>query len=151
MKPLIVLFVTCVLATLGIRGITGKFDHAFAGRIAMSVMLLFTAMGHFKFREGMARMLPEWTPAKSGLVLFTGLIEIAAAMGLQIASVRTLTGWLLILFFVLILPANINAALRNLNYETGELNGPGPRYLWFRIPMQVLLIAWVYTTAIRWA
>lgn len=148
MKPLIVLIVTFVLATLSIRCITGKFDHAFAGRIAMSVMLLFTAMGHFKFREGMARMLPEWMPAKSGLVLFTGLIEIAAAIGLPIASVRTITGWLLILFFVLILPANISAAMRGLNYETGELNGPGPRYLWFRVPMQLLFILWVYVSTI---
>ena len=40
-------------------------------------------------------------------------------------------------------------ALENINYQTGELNGPGLSYLWFRIPMQILFMVWVYFSAIR--
>lgn len=146
MKPLLVLLVTFVVATLIIRFSTGAFELGFAGRIAMSVMLVFTALGHFRFAKGMSRMLPRWFPAKRATVFVTGLIELAAAVGLHIASLQQLTGWLLILFFILILPANIYAAVKHLNYETSELTGPGPHYLWFRIPMQIFLIAWVYAS-----
>jgi hypothetical protein len=42
------------------------------------------------------------------------------------------------------LPANIKAAINNINYQTGALNGNGPSYLWFRIPLQLFFIFWVY-------
>ncbi|WP_331145734.1 hypothetical protein [Hymenobacter sp.] len=48
------------------------------------------------------------------------------------------------MFFVLILPANIHAALHHINYQKGTTDGPGPRYLWFRIPLQLLFIAWTW-------
>lgn len=148
MKPLLVLIITFVVASVAIWMSPGGPDHALAGRIAMSVMLLFTAMGHFKFRDGMSRMLPAFIPGARSIVTATGVMEIAGAIGLHIPSLRELTGWLVILFFILILPANIFAALRRLNYETGAHDGPGPRYLWFRIPMQAMLIGWVYLCAI---
>jgi len=148
MKPLIILIVVFAAALAGIRIGTGIVDYAFAGRIAMSAMLLFTAIGHVKFLKGMSRMLPSWIPAKRLFIHATGIIEIAAAAGLHFSSLRAMTAWLLILFFILILPANINAAMQRLNYETGVHDGPGPRYLLFRIPMQLFLIAWVYVFAV---
>lgn len=87
-------------------------------------------------------MIPGNIPFKKEIVYLTGLIEIAAAIGLQLAAVRELTGMLLIIFFVLIIPANIYAALRHIDYQAGTYEGNGPRYLWFRVPLQVLFIAW---------
>ena len=49
----------------------------------------------------------------------------------------------MIVLLCLMLPANIHAAMRHLNYETGETNGHGPKYLWFRIPLQLFFIAWI--------
>jgi len=49
----------------------------------------------------------------------------------------------LILFFILILPANILAALKKVDYQKGTNDGPGAGYLWFRIPLQIFFIAWV--------
>jgi uncharacterized membrane protein len=115
----------------------------------MSVMLLFTAIGHFKFADGMSKMIPDFIPAKKQIVYVTGLIEILAAIGLLVPSLYMLTGWLLIVFFILILPANINAALKQVDYEKGTNDGPGKAYLWFRIPLQVIFIAWVYLFAIK--
>ena len=48
-----------------------------------------------------------------------------------------------------VLPANLSAAARKVNYQTGTLDGPGRAYLWFRVPMQLLLIFWTYATCIR--
>ena len=148
MKPFIVLLVTFVIALLGIKFLRDTYDFALAGRIAMAVMMLFTAIAHFAFPKGMTMMIPDFIPNKLGMVYLTGIIEIAAAIGLLIPSISSLTGWLLILFFVLILPANIHASMKQVDYQKGTADGNGPKYLWFRIPLQVLFILWTYFSAI---
>lgn len=147
MKPLIVLFVVFALVLLAIRLKKGEYMPAFSGRIAMSAMLLFTAMGHFKFPDGMAMMVPEIFPFKLLLVYLTGFLEIAAAVGLLLPKFRRITGWLLIIFFLLVLPANIHAALHQVNYEQATYDGPGPSYLWIRVPMQILFMLWCTSAA----
>ncbi len=149
MKPLIVLIVVFLLALLGTIVIDRDIDYFFSGRLAMAVMLLFTSVGHFKFTEGMSMMIPTFIPKRNLLVYITGIIEIVAAIGLLMPSISKLTGWFLIVFFVLLLPANIYAASKRVNYEKGTYDGPGPVYLWFRIPLQLFLIGWVYYFVIK--
>jgi len=149
MMPLVVLLLVFSLSLLLIKLSRKAYDFAFAGRIAMSAMLVFTAVGHFAFTEGMAMMLPTFVPYKTEVVYLTGLIEIAAAVGLIIPRLRSLTAWLLIAFFILVLPANIYAALQHVDYQNATFDGQGPGYLWFRIPLQLFFIIWVYFAAIR--
>lgn len=149
MKPLIVLLTVFIIAVAFLKLIIGEYDLALSGRIAMSVMLLFTALGHFKFDQGMAMMLPEYVPFRLKIVHLTGLIELAATVGLLLPNFKIITAWLLILFFILILPANIYAALQKVDYQKATYNGAGPSYLWFRIPLQILFILWVYFSAIE--
>lgn len=149
MKPLIVLLLATAISYWILWFLKKDTDWQHAARIGMSVMLLFTALGHFMFPDGMSKMIPSFLPQREFLVYATGIIEIAAAFGLQIKRFRKLTGWLLILFFILVLPANIKASLEYLNYQTGVPDGPGPAYLWFRIPLQILFIVWVYFSAVR--
>ena len=148
MKPLFVLVGTFGIALL-ITIFTGGIDYTLSGRIAMAVMLAFTALGHFLYARGMAMMLPDAIPFRKGLVYLTGLIEVAAAIGLLIPGMETTTGWLLILFFVLMLPANIYAAIKRVDYQKATYEGPGRNYLWFRVPLQVLFILWTYFSAIK--
>lgn len=115
----------------------------------MSAMLLMTALGHFLFAEGMAMMLPDFIPFKMEVVYFTGILEIAAAIGLQLPRWRELAGWLLVIFLILVLPANIYAALNNVNLETATYNGEGIAYLWYRIPLQIFFILWIYLSSIN--
>ena len=149
MKPLFVLLGTFAASLLVIRLLGGEFDFSLSGSIAMSVMLIFTAVGHFAFAEGMTMMLPSFVPFKKEVVYLTGVIEVAAAIGLLLPKLQNLTGWLLILFFFLILPANINAAVNKVDYQKGTTDGNGLNYLWFRVPLQVFFIAWVYFFDVR--
>jgi uncharacterized membrane protein len=112
-------------------------------------MLVFTAVAHFAFARGMAMMLPGFIPYKTGTVYLTGIIEIAAAIGLFVPDLRAITGSLLIASFILILPANIYAAIKRIDYQKGTFNGNGPGYLWFRIPLQIFFIIWTYLSAIK--
>lgn len=74
----------------------------------MAVFIIFTGFSHFKFQKGMAMMIPEFIPAKMFWVYITGVIEIAAGIGLMIPSIRELTAVLLIIFmYWYLLPTSI--------------------------------------------
>lgn len=149
MKPLIVLAISFAIALVVSKFALDKFDVALSGRIARAVMLTFTSVAHFAFTKGMEMMMPPFIPYKKAMVYLTGVIEICAAAGLLIASVRLLAAWLLILFFILLLPANIYAAIKHIDYQKATFAGYGLNYLWFRVPLQILLILWTYFFAIR--
>lgn len=149
MKPLFVLLGTFITSLLVIKGITHEFDFPLSGRIAMSAMLVFTAIGHFAFTKGMTMMVPDSIPFKTEIVYATGAAESMAAIMLLIPVFQVWTGWLLILFFIVLLPGNINAALRHIDYQKGTFDGPGPGYLWIRIPLQLLFMIWTYLCAVR--
>ncbi len=149
MIPLIVLITVFIVSLFAIKIFTGKYKLSLSGRIAMSVMLVFTAIAHFAYTEGMAMMLPEFIPYKNFIVYFTGIVELAAAIGLLLPKYKKLTARLLIIFFVLILPANIYAAMHQVNYQTGSYDGKGLDYLWLRIPVQIFYILWTWFFAIR--
>ncbi len=115
-----------------------------AASISMGIMLLFAALGHFMYLEGMMMMFPEWVPFKREIVLLSGLYEILLAINLWIPKRRKRAALILIIYLILILPGNIYAALENVNYVKADYSGQGPTYLWFRIPLQLFWIAWAY-------
>lgn len=149
MKPLFVLLTVFLISNLVIRQYKGDMDYHLAGKIALAATLLFTSLGHVIYTKGMVLMLPDFIPLKKEMIYVTGLLEVMGAFGLFIPVLSRLTGMLLIVFFMLILPTNIYASMRHLNYETATFDGKGPGYLWFRIPFQLLLIGWTYYFVLR--
>ena len=143
MKPLLVLFISFCLSVLISKLFFGKNNFLVSGRIAFSFMLLFTAIGHFVFTNGMSRMIPDFIPNKMFIVYATGILEVLFAIGLLIPKYQKHVAIDVIAFLLLMLPANIKAASNTLNYQTGEQNGNGLNYLWFRIPLQIFFILWV--------
>lgn len=145
MKLLVIIFATFILALLGTFLIHGKPDFLFSGNLGMAVFIIFTGLSHFKFQKGMAMMIPDFIPAKMFWVYFTGIIEIAAGVGLMIPSLRELTAVLLIIFYVLVFIANIHSSQKRINIFKADYTGPGMKYLYNqRIPMQIILIAWTW-------
>jgi uncharacterized membrane protein len=93
----------------------------------------------------MVAMIPSFFPFKKIIVTFTGILEILFAIGLlSYRGDEKRIDFLVIIFFLLVLPVNIHAAIEGVNYQTGALDGPGVAYLWFGIPLQLFFIAWVY-------
>lgn len=145
MKLLTILFVTFILALLGTKIVQGDWNFLFSGNLGMAVFIIFTGLAHFKFQKGMAMMISDLVPAKMFWVYFTGIIEIAAGIGLMIPSIREITAVLLIIFLVLVFLANINSSKKKINIFKADYSGPGMSYLYKeRIPMQIILIAWTY-------
>ena len=144
MKPLVVLIGSFCFAIFATKIFHHNWNWVFAGNAAMSTMLLVTAIGHFVFNKGMTMMLPGFISFKKEVVFFTGLIEILASIGLLLMAFRHLTAVMLILFFILILPANIYAAVQKVDFQKGNYEGSGLKYLWFRVPLQIFFILWVW-------
>jgi uncharacterized membrane protein len=144
MKPLIVLLAVFGVSTVATFIAGHAPDYYFCGRLAMGVMLLFAATAHFKYNRGMMLMVPTFIPYKKAVVYITGYIEVLAAIGLLVKTVRDPVAWFVIIFFVLLLPANIHSARKKVNLERADNLGSGLRSLWFRIPLQLFFMAWVY-------
>jgi uncharacterized membrane protein len=143
MAPLIVLLST-FFALLFIPVTRKRFGTGRAGVISMGVMLLFTAIGHFKYLKGMALMIPPFFPFPELITIATGIFEILAGVLLIAGKLNRIVVWMVLLFFIAILPANIYAGLHHVNLQKADFTGPGPEYLWFRIPLQLFFIAWLW-------
>jgi len=143
MKVLIVLLSAFTLSALVSHFFIGDWNLIFSGNLAMMLMLCFSALGHFMFTDGMVLMMPAFVPFKKPLVYITGILEPTLGIALLFSQTRHVTGIALLVMFVLMLPANINAALKHINFEKATYDGNGPAYLWFRVPLQLLFIGWV--------
>lgn len=133
MAPLVVLLVVFAIAWLVLRRRGGAF---LAARIALAAMLVLTGAAHFTDTDELAAMVPPFVPAPALVVYATGLAELALAVLLVVLDAPVL-GWVLALFFVALLPANIYSAVEGVG-----LGARGVDYLWFRVPLQALFIAW---------
>lgn len=114
--------------------------------VGLSLVFLFTAAGHFIRTDAMIAMLPEWMPWRRPIVYLTGILEIAFACAIVVPRFRQFTGWVIILFLVLVFPANIYSAMTRQGLVAPAL---GLGYLLLRTPIQLILIAWIYRFAIR--
>lgn len=121
-------------------------SRALRGRISLSFMFVFTAVGHFLVPEEMAQMLPPFIPLRVEIIYLTGILEIAGAIGLLIPGLERLSSIGLILFLVGILPANIYSSLNSVAFGGSAL---GPAYLLIRVPFQLFLIGWAYYFGIK--
>jgi uncharacterized membrane protein len=147
--PEFILLSVFLIALITLKILHKEYRFAMSGRIAMAAMLVTTGIAHFVFVEGMSLMLPDFIPYRFELVYFTGIIELMAAIGILLPKYRKWTGWLLILFLVLIIPSNIYATIKYVNLENATFDGQGPGYLWYRIPLQLFFIGWIYLSCIK--
>lgn len=147
MAPLIILLVTfSVLYLIDRFALGGRLGPSFNGSAAMAAMLVATGISHFTNTEEMIAIMPDMMPAKRELVYFTGICELAAAPGLLWNKTARLASILLIVFFALVLPANIAGSLKSVNFGGMEY---GPIYLLFRVPLQLFFIWWVWWFGLR--
>ena len=143
MIPLFVL-VGSFLLLLAVRGLYKELSLEWIGRIAFSVMILFTGSSHFYLTEGMVMSMPPFLPLKEALVYFTGALEIAFGLSFILTKNPVTVARLLMVFLVAVFPANIYAALNHIDIENADHMGPGLSYLFFRAPLQLFFIGWVY-------
>ena len=117
-----------------------------AGCLAFAALFLFTGVSHFALADGMVQMLPAWVPGRYPIIYLTGIMEIVLGLGFLRPAVRRQSGLLTLTFLMAVLPSNIYAAWNSVDFG-GNINGP--RYLLFRVPLQLFLLWWVWFMAVR--
>lgn len=90
--------------------------------------------------------LPAWLPAPPQLVALSGVAELCGAAGLLVPQLRQAAGWALIALLVAVFPANVEMLRRA---QAGQGSALWQALLWLRLPLQALLIWWIWRAAAR--
>lgn len=138
----LLLVVPYLIFTLVGKSVSGlPISRVNRARVGLSLFFIFTAIGHFIRGEEMATMLPPAVPYRVELIYLTGIFELLGAIGVWIPRLTRLTGLLLIIMLIGILPANIYSAFQRVDFGG---HGAGPLYLLVRVPFQLFVIGWTY-------
>jgi uncharacterized membrane protein len=105
--------------------------------------LLFVVAGvnHFLRPDLYMKIMPPYLPWHLPLVYLSGFFEVALGGLVLVPKFTTLAGWALIALLIAVFPANVHMALNAELYPAIS-----PIALWIRLPLQGVLIAWVYWT-----
>jgi uncharacterized membrane protein len=112
-------------------------------RVILAVFYLVAGIAHLRSPAGFLQITPAWVPYPAEVVAFTGIAEIAGAIGLFIPQLRKAAGIGLAAYAVCVFPANINHAINNIALGGQSLGWGyhGPRFL--MQPLLVWLALWV--------
>ena len=113
-------------------------------RLLLGAFFLAAGTLHFVRPRPYVAIVPDALPRKLELVYASGAAEIAGGAGVLLAPTRRAAGWWLIATLIAVFPANVNMALNAERFRAV----PAP-LLWVRLPVQGLLIAWVWRVAVR--
>jgi uncharacterized membrane protein len=115
-------------------------------RRRLPVALLFLGAGvlHFVKPGAYEPTVPDALPGHREIVYVSGVAELAGGLAmLHERSVRW-AGWWLIALLVAVFPANVNMAVNAERFRSVP-----EALLWVRLPIQALLIAWVWRVSQR--
>jgi uncharacterized membrane protein len=111
---------------------------------SMVLFFLATGLGHFLRPAPFLKITPAWVPYPKAVNLLAGGWECASALLLLSSRYHNLACCCLIALLVAVFPANLNMALHK---EAGL--GIKPLWLLARLPLQGLLIYWVWSQIAR--
>lgn len=116
-----------------------QINYRFGLRVILAAFYLGAGILHLKSPQGFISIVPSFVPRPAEVVWFTGLSEIAGAIGLMIPRLQKAAGIGLALYAICVFPANINHALNQI--DVGGL----PNSWWYHGPrfvLQPILVWW---------
>ena len=113
-------------------------------RLVLAIGFVVAGTLHFAITDAYVGIMPPWLPWHRGLVLVSGVAEIAGGVGLLVPRTRRAAGIGLVLLLLAVWPANLQMAL---NAHAAHPSTLAQALLWARMPLQLLLIAWVRAVA----
>lgn len=112
----------------------------------LSVFFIIAGANHFIAADVYLPLIPPYLPWPLGLVYLSGIAEILGGVAIAFSRTRWLGGWWLIAVLVAVFPANIHMLMNHVPLGGKEV----PTWVfWARLPLQFLLIYWIYVTCSR--
>jgi uncharacterized membrane protein len=128
---LMITLALCVL--LGRGGLSSFGWMQWALRVIVALPLLASGPLHFTRTAMMATIVPPFFPYRPQLILLTGVLELAGAIGLLLPAFTRTASVCLAVLMIAIFPANVYAA----NQTVGGLHMPSVPV---RLAMQIIYI-----------
>lgn len=110
--------------------------------IAAACMFIMIGCMHVLAPRKLTYMIEPWLPYALQLVILSGIGEIILGAGLLVPATQWYAAWGLTILLILMFPANIYVAIK-------QLPAPGglpakPWYTWSRLAFQPVYIAWIW-------
>jgi uncharacterized membrane protein len=109
---------------------------------ALAVLFVGAGLAHFLWPEMFVRVMPPYFPRPLLLVYLSGVAEIAGGLGVLVPAARPYAGWGLLLLLCAVFPVHV--------YMVRQPDASPQIPLWAlyaRVPLQFVLMAWVYWAA----
>lgn len=113
---------------------------------AIAALFTGTGLAHFLWPGVFVRIVPPYFPRPLSLVYLSGVAEVMGGVGVLVPVLRPYAGWGLILLLCAVFPVHV--------YMVRHPEAFPRLPLWAlvaRVPLQFVLMAWVYWTACRLA
>ncbi|MBB4639560.1 DoxX family protein [Longimicrobium terrae] len=106
-------------------------------RVVLAAVFIVAGVLHFVITDQYVGVMPPWLPWHRGLVLVSGVAEIAGGAGLLVPRLRRAAGIGLILLLVAVAPANWQMYL---NARAAGASATAQTLFLLRMPLQLVLI-----------
>ena len=120
--------------------------HLSRNLIFLSALFVFAGIMHFVIPLSYVAITPRWVPYPLELVYFSGIAEIVGGLALLVPTLRKAAGIGLIVLLIAVFPANVQML-------SAAIMSNAPAFylalLFLRLPLQPVLIVWVYRSAVR--
>jgi uncharacterized membrane protein len=112
----------------------------------VAVVFGTAGIAHFVAPSFFEAIVPPWLPSPRALVVWSGIAELAGALGVLAPRTRVIAGWGLLALLVAVFPANVHML-------QAAVTASAPMWwitaLALRLPVQPLLMWWVWRATIR--
>lgn len=115
-------------------------------RWLLAVFFIVAGVYHFILPEIYLPLIPPYLPWPQALNYVSGAAEIAGGIGICLPRWRRAAGWGLIALLLAVFPANIYMLTSGVLIAGNQV---APWILWLRLPLQGVLMAWVYLSCVR--
>ena len=110
----------------------------------LSLLFIVAGMSHFVSPGVYLKIMPDYLPWPLALVYVSGFFEVLGGIGLAVPRLRRAAGWGLIALLVAVFPANVDMLMNADQFSVIPVWA-----LVARLPLQGVLIAWVWWAAVK--
>ena len=110
----------------------------------LSLLFIVAGMSHFVSPGVYLKIMPDYLPWPLALVYVSGFFEVLGGVGLAVPRLRRAAGWGLIALLVAVFPANVDMLMNADQFPAIPVWA-----LVARLPLQGVLIAWVWWVAVK--
>ena len=115
----------------------------------LAAFFTFAGVLHFVIPRRYEAIMPPWIPRHREAVIVSGIGEIAGGLAVTGERTRPAARWWLLVLLAAVFPANVHMAVNPEQIRGLDLERISRWALWARLPLQPLMMLWVWRATAR--